>query len=137
MDGIHDEDGALAAVDELEHGLGAVTAERKESGVNTPNLIIESRNLARVTQSTYLRQLCKSASIDANKSDNRRWWTYDQRNSGMRNGGRDGPGLNVWALFPRLPATRINNTINNKFIMFIYKLPFLAVFFGETASLFS
>jgi hypothetical protein len=36
-----------------------------------------------------------SVSNENNTSESRRWWMYDHLNSGIRNGGLDGPGLNM------------------------------------------
>lgn len=36
-----------------------------------------------------------SVSRENRTSDRSRWWIYDHLNSGIRNGGRDGPGLNI------------------------------------------
>lgn len=43
----------------------------------------------------WLRHTWMSVSRENRTSDRRRWWMYDHLNSGMRNGGRVGPGLNI------------------------------------------
>lgn len=88
----------------------------------------------------YFLQVCKSASMDPSKSDNNRWWTYDHRNSGIRNGGREGPGLNVCDVLLRPPSKpwegkhcrKIfhNETCRNT-------VPFLFCFFGDGSRDFS
>jgi hypothetical protein len=44
---------------------------------------------------SYLLQTWMSVSNENNTSESRRWWMYDHLNSGIRNGGLVGPGLNI------------------------------------------
>lgn len=44
---------------------------------------------------SYLLQTWMSVSNENNTSESRRWWMYDHLNSGIRNGGLVGPGLNM------------------------------------------
>lgn len=50
----------------------------------------------------WLRHTWMSVSREKSTSLSRRWWMYDHLNSGIRNGGRVGPGLNMGRVEPDL-----------------------------------
>lgn len=77
MDRIDDKYGAFSTVDKLQHGFCTVTVmQRKEISLRYDNRTTNETSKAFELNdkcSTYLRHVCKSASMDPSKSDNSRW----------------------------------------------------------------